>query len=161
MDAKRTHKRLRKMTAFKLMIFSTIVGLGIAVGGVALADWERTSPCSDPSWRWAGSDPLNNRHEILIINWLPETRYKFIGEIAWDPNMGSTRGEILLRKIDEKSWHIIEKWGEPTPPPGRAKIQVDVSEFIKSNGTYQIEWKYKSGRSGICIIRSDIVPSAE
>lgn len=158
MADKRTEERLRKTIALKLLLFIAIVGLGFAVVDVALADWERTSPCSDPSWGWAGLDPVKNRYEFTITKWLPEARYKFIGEIAWDPNMGSTKGEILIRKNDEKAWQKIEKW---TNPPGRAKIQVDVTDFIKSNGTYQIEWKYISGRSGICIIKSDIVPSTE
>jgi len=134
----------------------TLLLVSLLAGNEARAQWQRASPCSDPLWGWAGLDPVNNIYELAIRDHHPEFRYAFHGEIAWDPNMGSTRGEIRLRRSVENKWQQIETWRNP---PGRAKIQVDITKYINGNGRYLVEWKYLSGVSGICIIRSEIVPA--
>jgi hypothetical protein len=146
------HSFSKKLFTF-LVIVLCLVFLDSRSGGTA--GWERASPCSDPTWGWAGNDPVGNTKEITIADYSPQLRYVFHGEIAWDTSMGSTQGEIRLKKPGENNWNCVERWSNP---PGRAKIKVDVTRFITGNGIYSVEWKYQYGKSGVCIIKSDILP---
>jgi hypothetical protein len=100
---------------------------------------------------WAGIDPINNKYEQTINNWSPENRYIFNGELVWDPQLKSTRGDIILTKEGVKI--KITEWKDP---PGGHKWSVDVTNYISGNGKYFIEWVWIEGVSGVHIRRSDI-----
>ena len=144
----------KRVAVFYLLLIC--IGSITAGSRIVYCAWERASPCSDSNWGWAGLDPIKNIYNITIENWDKEFRYIFKGEIAWDPNQGSTRGDVVLLVPGKEKEIIIDSWNNP---PGRALSKVDITDYVKGNGEYKIIWKYKGGKSGVCIIDVDISPS--
>ncbi len=99
---------------------------------------------------------LNRFGSQLSSPWKPGVKYVFHGELSWDPNLLSTQGRIFLKKKGTTLNQRIADWSNP---PINAVIEQDITKYVDGNGTYIIEWQYMGGRSGVCIMRSEITPA--
>lgn len=142
----------------RLILYSAIFCTAIiftASGSIA-ADWKKTSSCNVQAIGRSDVDSADNVYSYIIDNWKPDAKYIFHGELTWDTNLGNTQGRIILKKKGTSLEQRIADWSSP---PGGAEIEQDITKYIDGNGTYIVEWKYMSGKSGVCIMRSEITPS--
>ncbi len=132
----------------------------ILSAGVSLADdtWRKTSSCSAQSVGRADPDaaPSETVFAYTIEDWKPTTKYVYRGELSWNANQGNTQGRIILKKKGTTLNQRIADWSNP---PAEAEIEQDITRYVDGNGTYIVEWNYMSGKSGVCIMRSDITSS--
>jgi len=126
-----------------------------ATGAIA-EDWQKASSCSMQAIGKAEPNSTENTYSYYIGDWKPGVKYVFRGELSWDPNLISTHGRIFLKKKGTTLNQRIADWSNP---PINAVIEQDVTRYIDGNGSYTIEWQYMGGRSGVCIMRSEITPS--
>ncbi len=142
----------RMIEFFALFCTALILSAGVAIAD----DWQKASSCSMLSIGKADPNSTENTYSYYIGDWKPGVKYVFRGELSWDPNLLSTQGRIFLKKKGTTLNQRIADWSNP---PINAVIEQDVTRYIDGNGTYTIEWQYMGGRSGVCIMRSEITPA--
>jgi hypothetical protein len=129
----------------------------VLLPAAGFCQFKRAFPCGDPNTiGWAGNSPDNNDIPATITEWRPNLRYEFHGKFSWDKRQKTTNGEILLKK-DGALIAQIASWNSSAP--GTASIEQDITRYISTKGSYSVEWKYKGGNSGVCILQSEIAPS--
>ena len=124
--------------------------------GVIAADWQKTSSCSIQAIGRSDADSADNVYTYAIDNWKPDVKYAFHGQLSWDTSLGKTQGRIILKK---KGTTLEERIADWSNPPGESEIEQDITKYIDGNGTYTIEWVFMSGKTGVCIMKSEITPS--
>ena len=144
----------RLIIFFALLCTALIYSAGVSADDI----WKKTSSCSAQSVGKAdaASSPEDSIFAYTIENWKPTTKYVYHGELSWDPNLINTQGRIILKKKGTSLEQRIADWSNP---PINAEIEQDITRYVDGNGTYIIEWQYMGGRSGVCIMRSEITTS--
>jgi len=142
----------------RLIVFSALVctALLFSASGSIADDWKKASTCNVQAIGRSDVDSADNVYTYMIDNWKPDVRYIFHGELTWDTNLGNTQGRIILKKKGTSLEQRIADWSNP---PGESEIEQDITKYIDSNGTYIVEWKFMSGKSGVCIMKSEITHS--
>ena len=144
------------MTRLILFYVLLCTALIFSASGSIADSWERTSQCPPQAIGRADENPYKNVFTTKIKKWRRTAKYTFHGELFWDKSLRSTQGRIFLKKKGTTMNQRIADWSNP---PETAVIEQDITKYIDGKGTYFIEWKYMSGRSGVCIMRSEITPS--
>ena len=96
--------------------------------------------------QWLGTVPLSQAHKAV-----------FHGELRWTPEIQGERNStygIVRLEVDGQR-HTIYEWSSPNTAV--FEFDVPIAQYLKgTSGKYRIEWAYTNGKSGICIVRSEI-----
>jgi hypothetical protein len=141
------------MTRLILSLALLCTALIFSASGSIAADWKKTSSCNVLAIGRSDDVSADNVYSFIVDDWKPTVKYIFHGELSWDTNLGNTQGRIILKKKGTSLEQRIADW---TNPPGGAEIEQDITKYIDGNGTYVVEWVYMGGKSGVCIMRSEI-----
>src|SRR5512141_2557599 len=144
---------MTRLILFYVLFCTTLI---FTASGSIADSWNKTSPCGPQSLGMCNADSEDITFTFKVEKWKPTVKYYFHGELGWDTSLGSTQGRIFLKKKGTSLDKRIADWSNP---PETAAIEQDITKYIDGNGTYIIQWKYMGGRTGVCIMRSEINPA--
>lgn len=106
--------------------------------------------------RWVGMTP-NIAEWSGQVNAETAVSSILYGELRWSPEVNgrkaSSNGQVLL-EVDAKRTTVYE-WNSPQEITHT--FAVPIGQYLTgTSGKYRIRWRYNSGTSGVCVVRSEV-----